>query len=662
MPQNHTRILRLFGPTVQELTPLLKAAAAQGCPGLRLVQKQGESLVSITAPGPGPEDAQTADRWAEQLKEKLGASCFGEGDITLAGAAVEALAQKGKLVVAANEAAGLLLNAKLEQEPAAGSVYDFGQYSWADPRKAEKLKARHGHTGLAAAVDEARAALKLTGADYALSLVEEEEGRALLLCTPAAGYLRRLEGESGPVAAGWMLDMARRLALGLEQSGRVESFGLKGTLPGLAAAPAEESEPAPQPEEGKEPDLVSRPAEDQQVFRAAWNLYSDQLGGEEPETFMPEPEPKKKNYLGRILACLLLVALVAGGVVALRHKSQSLGDVPIFRGYGTAGFDQEARDYLTQAMEKNGTVEAFLAFSGQPGTLLFGPQPEEAPAGAVFADGEASAAPAAGTAGFAGTARPGRPHSNLLIQCPAAAVANLGRLNERDVLKANYGFTLYDAAGTWRYKVVSVFYWDPAETGEGAFDLTAYQDLTNYRDHLNFVVGIKARSLYDLPVAIEDGDSFATLITDAAATGQKLVVTGRLIRAGETASVNLAEITAAGQPLLPRATCLELGAESPTVADSSQYWLNWYRTGNETAAQTQEALEMPEEDMTLEELWAALEEAKNMGQQLENAMLSLAPMLTHTPTPVPSATPTPAPSGAPSATPTPEQTATPTPT
>ena len=172
-------------------------------------------------------------------------------------------------------------------------------------------------------------------------------------------------------------------------------------------------------------------------------------------------------------------------------------------------------------------------------------------------------------------------------------MANLGRLDEKDVLRANYGFTLYTDSGNWRYKVVSVFYWDSQEEGEGAFDLLGYQNLVNYRDYLDFVVGIKARSLYELPVDIEDSDSFATLITDSAATGQKLVVTGRLVRQSESASVNLAEINAAAEPLLPQSTCQQLGAQNPTVTDSSQYWLNWYRTGNETNAQVQESRACP---------------------------------------------------------------------
>ena len=668
--QQHTRFLRLFGVTAEELTPLLRAAAAQGCPGLRLLQKDGESVICVSAQSQENRAVLLADRWADQIREKLGPEFFGEGTTSLAMAAADALAGKGKLMVACEEETGRELGELLRESKAAFSVYDFGKYSWGDRRRAGKLRARRGRQGLAAAVDKARAALKMTGADYALALILEEQTPAALLCTPTEGYLYPLGEARDPRALGLnaLLDMARRLALGREPASCVVRFGLKGEPPQLEKEKKSQAPAAdiPAQKEPEQPNAGQEP-ESPDAFQAAWELYNAQLKGEEEPEPLPAPySARPKSYRGRTLACAAAVLLVAALAGIWSWYARSFGNVPVYRGYGTVGFDTSAQEYLTKAQAKDASVEGYLAFSGQPGTLVHEPAEESGPSGAVLAE-EADSSPAELPAGeqacYAGETRPGQAHSNLLIQCPTQAVANLGRLDEKEVLRANYGFTLYTDSGNWRYKVVSVFYWDPQEEGEGAFDLLGYQNLVNYRDYLEFVVGIKARSLYELPVDIEDSDSFATLITDSAATGQKLVITGRLVRQSESASVNLAEISAAAEPLLPESTCQQLGAQNPTVTDSNQYWLNWYRTGNETTAQVQEEQGMPEEDMTLEELQQALEHAQELNQDLDDALASMTPAATATPTPgAGTATPTPAVSGSPTPTPQPGATATPAPT
>ena len=130
--QQYTRFLRLFGASAAELTPLLKAAAAQGCPGLRLLQKDGECVICISAPGQDNRAVLLTDRWADQIREKLGPEFYGEGPTSLASAAADALAGKGKLMVACEEDTGRGLSELLGSAKSASSVYDFGKYSWAD--------------------------------------------------------------------------------------------------------------------------------------------------------------------------------------------------------------------------------------------------------------------------------------------------------------------------------------------------------------------------------------------------------------------------------------------------------------------------------------------------------------------------------------------------
>ena len=90
---------------------------------------------------------------------------------------------------------------------------------------------------------------------------------------------------------------------------------------------------------------------------------------------------------------------------------------------------------------------------------------------------------------------------NTVLECTGDSYASLA---QEDVIKENSGFTLYLQSGTYRFKVVAVYYLDPAEEGEGAFDLYGSTDLSNYYDYLSFVAGIQARSLWQTNVEFGD--------------------------------------------------------------------------------------------------------------------------------------------------------------
>ena len=69
----------------------------------------------------------------------LGPAVFGEGDTELSKAALTGLAKKHKLFVAADEATGHLLEARIRGEQEAAAVYDFGDHSYRHPTKADRL-------------------------------------------------------------------------------------------------------------------------------------------------------------------------------------------------------------------------------------------------------------------------------------------------------------------------------------------------------------------------------------------------------------------------------------------------------------------------------------------------------------------------------------------
>ena len=696
------RVLRLFGLDRQQVTAVLRDAAEKGCPGLRLGEKDGEYAICVQAKAPTEEQAAAlCDQWQNHLKEAFGPALYSTGGEDLAEITTADLDRSHKLLVAADETTGSLLNHALLNAKCGRAVYDFGRLSYAHPRGEQFLNdlpswARKAEDAPTRATGRSVQAMRLSEADFALTRVPAPEGGTLLLlCSKKGSWIKALPRDAEPgLAVNWMLDMARRAALGLPMLEGVQPFKLSKPVPVpiLPEEPEAEAEQPPEPtrqmdpvrppeapvqqaeeparpaakpvpEVPAKPAATARPAppavqpapaaapvkqaapaphavnmaqavqaqpalsgKSQTAARTLYDLEADSF--EEPEP----PRPRRHGL--RIFLCAVLVGLIAGAAAVAvwlwQNPAAAAASGPAYRGYGTADFDADATAYVQQAQTRDSAVQAYLALSGSPGTLVYSNAPAQQPApGAVQAAGpEDSAAPQ--VACFSVDADLTAPHHNALLYCPPQAIGALAELDQHEALKANCGFTLYEAQAAHRYKVVSVFYWDPAEQGPGAFDLPGLQDLTNYADYMDFVLGIKARSLYELAVNIEDGDSFVTLITESPELpGVKLAVVGRKQREGENARLETSAVTASATPLYTARQYSQRSEPMPALEPLNEYWGNWYETQGLTASDNQEEQGMPEDDLSLDDLMVRIEQAKQEAQQVANA----------TPVPVPTSAP-----------------------
>ena len=253
---------------------------------------------------------------------------------------------------------------------------------------------------------------------------------------------------------------------------------------------------------------------------------------------MIEKTEKRRRRMVITILVVLALALAAGGAALWWFISHDLGARPAAKSYGTALYDNTAESYLAKGTEKLPGVVGYLGFPGMDGRFVYAADT----ATAENAESD-SARTYFATASALNNTAPG----NTVLRSTDAL---LTPLTTEDGIKANSGFTLYLPGRTYRCKVLAVYYYDPAEQGDGAFDLYGSTDLSSYYDYLSFVAGIQARSLWDTEVEVGDASHFLTLTAPSDDAGVQLCVTGRLIEDGEAEVLNTAAITAADEPLL----------------------------------------------------------------------------------------------------------------
>ena len=122
-------VLRLFGAPEQTVQKAVEALPDTWQGTVHCRSRGAETLVALQSSTP-----QQLHRAVQLLRTSLAPALYGEGEQTLAAAAVQALEQHRKLLVCSDTAAGMLLESRLENLPGAEKVFDFGAMSSPIPR------------------------------------------------------------------------------------------------------------------------------------------------------------------------------------------------------------------------------------------------------------------------------------------------------------------------------------------------------------------------------------------------------------------------------------------------------------------------------------------------------------------------------------------------
>ena len=281
-------VLRLFGAPEQTVQKAVAALPDSWQGTVHCRSRGAETLVALQS-----DTAQQLHRAVQLLRTSLAPALYGEGEQTLAAAAVQALEQHRKLLVCSDAVAGALLETRLENLPGAEKIFDFGAMSYANATLAARLsrKLRKApQAEPARTLARVRAMQRLSGAALTAGCVELPQSRLLLVGSKKGCWLRCVPPEENPGL--WLLDMVRRAACGLPQAG------------GTSWQP------------------YGRPVSDAALTPAALAAA------------LPAPLRPKRHRLGKVMGLLLLLILAAlaagwyytgGNLAALPQKLQSLG-------------------------------------------------------------------------------------------------------------------------------------------------------------------------------------------------------------------------------------------------------------------------------------------------------------------------------------------------
>ncbi len=567
-------VLRVFGIGESALEDKVRDYLSGSNPTAALYAKTGEVHIRITAKSATAEQADVmCDEMATRLCATLGDLVYSTGGEDLETVAVGHLAAAGATVATAESCTGGLLGQRLTSVPGASAVYGYGAITYANEAKEDMLHVhtatlrRYGAVSSQVAAEMAFGAAKKGDADYGVGITGiagPDGGTAkkpvglvyVAVCTRREVYVKKLElGNRGrayvrELATHHALDMLRRAITGL---------------------------PVPQAK------LFTR------------GQMAD---------FEREGKPLRRGGGAlRALMAILAVALVLLAIVFFSYQAGEgqPGDVPdapissqmpSARGhrYGSREYADAAMALVRQQQVGNPAVAGLIALPDAAVESLV----------AQTANGQqASLAQALGEAGVddlpvlaADAVQTGQGANPLLL----GDTQFIPLLEHRYATMADSlsTFTYFTGEEARLYKVLGVYLADEGDVGADKFD-PAVRQVTGYAGFLSFFLGLKARSLYDVPVDTAPGDAFMTLaVQDPEKDGRMLYVCGRRLRPSEDSATPQA--APAGSPLMPAAWYTAQNTPRPNQATLHEHWLRWYLLRGATNSHLQLGAGMPEKD------------------------------------------------------------------
>ena len=173
-----SRTLRVVGVGESLVeTKLRRIMTENQNPSVAPYAKDGECIVRITAKAADQKSASDMiSPIADEIYFILGNAIYGEDDDTIEGSVIDLLTSRSKRVAFAESCTGGLLSKRLTDIPGASECFDVAVTSYSNDVKHGLLGVRqstlekYGAVSFQCAVEMSRGMLKLSGADYAVSV------------------------------------------------------------------------------------------------------------------------------------------------------------------------------------------------------------------------------------------------------------------------------------------------------------------------------------------------------------------------------------------------------------------------------------------------------------------------------------------------------------
>lgn len=564
--------LRTFGIGESSLEEKVFTLLSNPNPTAALYAKTGEVHIRITAKASTAEQADVmCDEYAALFYTALGDKIYSSNNANLETTAVHNLLQTEQTVATAESCTGGLLGERITSVPGASGVYGFGAITYANDVKRQLLGVKnstlrkHGAVSSQVAAEMAFGALHQADTDFGIGITG--------IAGPGGGTPEKPVGLVYVALATSQEVYIKKLDLGGRDREYVRALATNHALDMLRRI------------------TENRPIPDAKIFAKHHEADYDR-----------ESAPKKKNsgitrLLIALLATLLFLALLITGLNQAGRKpaesqpenASSLSSQGLV--YGTSEYTSAAMSLVQSERSINPAIAGFIAFPGGVVETFCAQSSNGKQAELAKAQSEAGLE---GLPILAADAIQNVPGSNVLIlgQQAFSPLLDFGNSYE----SRNFStFTYFTQAEERVYQIYSVYLVDDHEHMADGFD-PALRQITGYTNYLSFLLGLRARSLYDLEVDANEQDSFMTLaVEDPNTLGRKVYISGRRLRLDEKPRTIPAAV--AGQPLMPKLWYAQKEIQPPNTAEIYSWWLRWYLTRHASNPALQVAAGMPAQDV-----------------------------------------------------------------
>jgi competence/damage-inducible protein CinA-like protein/SpoIID/LytB domain protein len=582
-----TKTIRTFGLGEPEVEKELKDLLYKENPNAALYVNSGEVKVKIYAEGETEEEAQKlVDDLSEKVEERLGSFVFSDDDKSLEEKVVEIYKDKALKLAVAESCTGGLISSKITSVEGSSDVFDYGITCYADWVKKHELSVdrtiinKYSAVSAPATAEMARGALRNGKADIAVAVMgivgEEKEAPTEkdeigLVYVAAADkdktsvrechFGSRSRDMLREYAAKTALDMARRMALG-EDIPDARTFD-RHEIADLGA------------EVPKKKDSLFRKrnvATAIGILIAGVAVYAG-LGLLENTVTQSTYSKIKTEYVN---------AASEKGTDGAGLEELSLENSSAAEWLSSDELGIDGVVVLTDSDDYYLTHD-FYGNSSKLGCLYFDPAVQEA-GGVTYCD-------------------------NAVIRgsssSPKEMLGPLEQLTDLSGIKAAQTFTLETETGKTEYRIISVYYANSNPDYGDTQDPAATVTFSDTQEFIDFVVDAKMRSIYSIPVDVQSGDRFVTLVTKSSLwNGCELVVVGRAVRADEDTSLDPDKIIINASALYPEHWYDLNSMEKPDTDTLVEKWKSWLigcdstLATNEISGVTMEEVSWPLSDDT----------------------------------------------------------------